>query len=119
MRRMVSAGVLMALVFLIPAAPAAARAETSGLDAACQTVERKIFEDIRELVTIDLDTATDIEVRVVANQIMSATKDDSFPVLPPALQERLDGTGKTCGPSSRRACTAPGRRICGSRSAER
>jgi LPXTG-motif cell wall-anchored protein len=92
MRRMVSAGVLMALVFLIPAAPAAARAETSGLDAACQTVERKIFEDIRELVTIDLDTATDIEVRVVANQIMSATKDDSFPVLPPALQERLDGT---------------------------
>lgn len=86
MRRKISAGVLMALALLIPAAPAVAQAETPGLDAACQTVERKIFKDIRELVTIDLDTATDVEVRVLADQILSAAKADSLPVLPRALQ---------------------------------
>ena len=42
MRRTISAGVLMTLVLLIPAAPAAAQAETPGLNAACQTVERKL-----------------------------------------------------------------------------
>ncbi|MFI7543743.1 LPXTG cell wall anchor domain-containing protein [Actinoplanes sp. NPDC049599] len=92
MRREMSAGVLLALVLLIPAAPAAAQAETPGLDAACQTVERKLYKDIRELVTIDLDTATDVEVRVVANQILAAVKADSLPLLPRVMQERLDGT---------------------------
>jgi len=92
MRRKISAGVLMALVLLVPAAPAAAQAETPGLDAACQTVERKLFKDIRELVTIDLDTATDVEIQVVANQILAAAKADSLPVLPGAMQERLEGT---------------------------
>jgi len=91
-RRTISAGVLMALALLIPAAPAAAQAETPGLDAACQTVERKLFKDIRELVTIDLDTATDVEIRVVANQILAAAEAESLPVLPRAMQERLDGT---------------------------
>ena len=94
MRRKISAGVLMALVLLIPAAPAAAQAETPGLDAACQTVERKLFKDIRELVTIDLDTATEVEIRVVANQILAAAKADSLPVLPRAMQERLKGTAE-------------------------
>jgi LPXTG-motif cell wall-anchored protein len=92
MRRKISAGVLMALVLLIPAAPAAAQAETPGPNAACQTAERKIYKDIRELITIDLDTATNTEIRVVANQILAAAKADSLPVLPPAIQERLDGT---------------------------
>ncbi|SDT72966.1 LPXTG cell wall anchor domain-containing protein [Actinoplanes derwentensis] len=92
MRRQISAGVLMALALLIPAAPAAAQAVTPGLDADCQTVERKLFKDIRTLVTIDLDTATDTEVRVLANQILAATKAESLPVLSRAMQERLDGT---------------------------
>ncbi|MDP9794928.1 LPXTG-motif cell wall-anchored protein [Catenuloplanes nepalensis] len=92
MRWKMSAGVLVALAFLIPAAPAAAQAAQPGLDAACQTVERKAYTDIRKLVTIDLDTATDVEVRVLANQIMSAAKAETLPILTGAVQERLDGT---------------------------
>lgn len=92
MRGKLSVGVVMALALLIPAAPAAAQAEPTGLNAACQTVERKVYKDIRELVTIDLETATDTEVRVLANQILAAVKDEPFPVLPPALQAGLDGT---------------------------
>jgi LPXTG-motif cell wall-anchored protein len=87
-----SAGVIMALAFLIPAAPAVAQTGQPGLNDACQTVERKVFKDIRELVTIDLDTATDVEVRVLANQILAAATAESLPVLPGAVQERLDGT---------------------------
>lgn len=90
MRRMISASVLTALVLLIPAAPAAAQAEVPGRDAACQTVERKLFKDIRELITIDLDTATDTEIRVVANQIQAVAKAESLPVLPGVVQEKLD-----------------------------
>lgn len=92
MRWKLPAGVLMALAFLVPAAPAMAQTEPPVLNEACQTVERKVYKDIRELVTIDLDTATDVEVRVLANQILAAAKADSLPVLPDAIQERLDGT---------------------------
>ncbi|MEV4278695.1 LPXTG cell wall anchor domain-containing protein [Actinoplanes xinjiangensis] len=91
MRRRIPAGVLIALALLVPAAPAAAQAETPGLDAACQTVERKLYKDIRELVTIDLDTATDVEIQAVANQILAAVKTESLPVLPAAMQEHLGG----------------------------
>src|SRR4051812_5311683 len=77
---------------LIPAAPAVAHTRPPRVDQACQTVERKVYKDIRELVTIDLDTATDVEVQVLANQILAAAKADSLSVLPPALQQRLDGT---------------------------
>ncbi|SCF39200.1 LPXTG-motif cell wall anchor domain-containing protein [Micromonospora viridifaciens] len=92
MRWKIPAGVLMALVFLIPAAPAVAKTEPPGLNEACQTVERKVYKDIRELFTIDLDTATNVEVRVLANQILAAANADSLPILPRAIQERLDGT---------------------------
>ena len=92
MRGKISAGVLLALAFLIPAAPAVAQAESPGLNEACQTAERKVYTDIRTLFTIDLDTATDVEVRVLANQIMAAVKADSVPVLPRALQKAMDGT---------------------------
>ncbi|GLY01443.1 MULTISPECIES: LPXTG cell wall anchor domain-containing protein [Actinoplanes] len=92
MRRTIPAGVLTALALLIPVAPVAAQAAVPGPDAACQTVERKLYKDIRELVTIDLDTATDVEIRVLANQILAAVKADALPVLPPAMQEHLDGT---------------------------
>lgn len=92
MRWKTSAGVLVALAFLIPAAPAVAQAGSPGLNQACQTVERKVYKDIRELLTIDLDTATDVEVRVLANQILAVAKAESLPVLPRATQVRLDGT---------------------------
>ncbi|MFE9651664.1 LPXTG cell wall anchor domain-containing protein [Micromonospora sp. NPDC006431] len=92
MRWKIPAGVLMALAFLIPAAPAVAQTEPPGLNEACQTVERKVYKDIRELLTIDLDAATNVEVRVLANQILAAANADSLPVLPDAIQERLDGT---------------------------
>lgn len=92
MRWKIPAGALMALVFLIPAAPAVAQTESPGLNEACQTVERKVYKDIRELVTIDLDTATNVEVRVLANQILAAANADSLPILPRVIQERLDGT---------------------------
>jgi LPXTG-motif cell wall-anchored protein len=51
-----------------------------------------VFKDIRKLVTIDLDTATDLQVRVQAGQILTEANAESLPVLPPALQERLGGT---------------------------
>ncbi|MFD0783199.1 ALF repeat-containing protein, partial [Micromonospora azadirachtae] len=82
----------MALAFMIPAAPAVAQTEPPGLDETCQTIERKVYKDIRELVTIDLDTATVVEVRVLANQILAAANADSLPTLPAELQERLDGS---------------------------
>ncbi len=92
MRWKASAGVLVALAFLIPAAPASAQAAQPGLDKTCQTVERTVYKDIRELITIDLETATDTEVRVVANQVLSQAKAESLPVLTDAVQKQLDGT---------------------------
>jgi LPXTG-motif cell wall-anchored protein len=92
MRWKMPAGVLVALAFLIPAAPAAAQTEPPVLDAACQTVERKVFKDIRELIKIDLDTASDTDVRVLAGQILTVARANSLPLLPRALQTHLDGT---------------------------
>jgi hypothetical protein len=47
---------------------------------------------VRELVTIDLDSATDVQARILANQIPAEANAESLPVLPRAVQERLDGT---------------------------
>ncbi|XVV11475.1 LPXTG cell wall anchor domain-containing protein [Actinoplanes sp. CA-131856] len=90
MRGKIAAGVLMALALLIPAAPAMAQAEPPVLGADCQPVERKVFKDVRQLFTIDLDTANDSEVRLLAYRILDAT--ESLPVLPPALQKKMGGT---------------------------
>ncbi|MEU8390135.1 LPXTG cell wall anchor domain-containing protein [Micromonospora sp. NPDC048843] len=92
MRWKFPAGALLALAFVIPAAPAVAQIESPGLNEACQTVERKAYKDIRELVTIDLDTATEQEVRVLAARILSAANADELPVLPGAIQDALKGT---------------------------
>jgi outer membrane protein TolC len=94
MRWKMTVGVLVALAFLVPAAPAMAQTGPTGLNEACQTVERKVYKDIRTLVTIDLDTATDVELRVLANQILAAAKADTLPVLSGAVQARLDGTAE-------------------------
>ncbi|MFD6563180.1 LPXTG cell wall anchor domain-containing protein [Micromonospora profundi] len=92
MQLKIPASVLLALAFLIPAEPAVAQAQSPGLDAACQTVERKVYEDIRELYTIDLDTAAIVEVRLLAARILHEATTNKLTVLPGALQERLNGT---------------------------
>ncbi|KOX05615.1 cell wall anchor protein [Micromonospora sp. NRRL B-16802] len=92
MRWKTPASALLALAFLIPAAPAVAQAQSPGLDAACQTVERKVYKDIRSLYTIDLDTAAIVEVRLLAARILHEADTNKLTVLPGALQERLNGT---------------------------
>ncbi|GAA1789937.1 hypothetical protein GCM10009682_10030 [Luedemannella flava] len=91
MRSRIRVGVLLALAVLVPAAPAVAYAASSGPNASCQPVERKVYQDIRELVTIDLETASDTDVRLLANQIQAAAKANALTSLPGRLQERLDG----------------------------
>jgi hypothetical protein len=87
----IPAGILLALALLIPASSAVAQTGSPGLNATtCQTV--KLYTDIRELVTIDLDTASNIDIRVLANQILAAAKADSLATLPGRLQTQLDGT---------------------------
>ncbi|WP_030438742.1 ALF repeat-containing protein [Actinoplanes subtropicus] len=98
MRAKLPPGVLIALallvpaVFLIPAAPAMAQTGPPGLNESCQPVERKVYKDIRELMTIDLDTATDVQVRMEADRILYVANQESLPVLPGTLQGKLDGT---------------------------
>lgn len=87
-----AAGVLVGLALLVPAAPATAHTAAPGLDRDCRTVERKVFKDIRTLVTIDLDTASDDDVEVLATQILTEATAEELPVLPGELRERLKGT---------------------------
>lgn len=90
MRGKMTAGVLTALAFLIPAAPAAAQAGAPGQNAACQTVERKVYTDIRELLNFDLDTAEAKKVEQVFGQILSEAEAESLPVLPRAMHAVLE-----------------------------
>ncbi|GIE81200.1 hypothetical protein Aph02nite_71500 [Actinoplanes philippinensis] len=92
MIKKISAGALMALALLIPAAPAAAGAETPVLNEACQPVQPKVFQDFRELITIDLDTANAGEVRVLAYRLLEEAKAESFIVLPEEIEKKLGGT---------------------------
>lgn len=92
MRWKILAGALMALAFVIPATPAAAQVASPGLDGSCQTVERKVYKDIRELVTIDPDTANLGEVRLLAYRLLDAANKHSFVATPPALQTALSGS---------------------------
>lgn len=50
-----------------------------------------MYKDIRELTTIDPDTADITEVQILANQLLTKANDDSFVATPRALQEALDG----------------------------
>lgn len=92
MRGKIPAGVLMALALLIPAAPAIAQTPSPGPNEACQTVDRTVYKDVRTMVTVDLATATTTQVRLLANQILAEANRESLPVLPDAIQERLNGT---------------------------
>lgn len=90
MRWKIPAGTLLALTLLIPTTSAVAQTGSPALnETTCQTV---VYADIRELVTIDLNTASDTDIRVLANQIMAAAITDSLTTLPDTIQARLDGT---------------------------
>lgn len=92
MLKKISAGALMALAFLMPAAPAAAEPGTPVLNEACQTVEPKAFPDLRELITIDLDTADAGQVRVLAYRLLEAANATPLTVLPGRIEEALKGS---------------------------
>ncbi|MEV0003094.1 ALF repeat-containing protein [Micromonospora sp. NPDC050980] len=92
MRLKLAAGVLMALAFLIPGAPAVAQAQAPGLDPACQTIERRVYQDFRQLITIDLDTASTADLRLLAYRLLDEAKAESLAALPEAIEERLNGT---------------------------
>jgi hypothetical protein len=51
-----------------------------------------VYTDVRTLVTIDLDTASDRAVRVLAGQILTAANANSLTTLPGAIQTKLGGT---------------------------
>ncbi|MEU7586883.1 ALF repeat-containing protein [Micromonospora sp. NPDC049230] len=90
MRLKIAAGILLALAFLAPATSAVAQTRSPGLTGtSCRAI---VYTDIRELVTVDLDTASDTEVRVLANQIMAAAVRDSLTTLPGRIQVGLDGS---------------------------
>jgi LPXTG-motif cell wall-anchored protein len=83
--------VLVALAFLIPVASGVAQAGTPAPSQPCQTGERKVYKDFRQLVTIDLTTASDTDVRVLADQLLTEARAESLPTLPQSLQHGLDG----------------------------
>ncbi|WP_342750451.1 ALF repeat-containing protein [Pseudosporangium ferrugineum] len=56
---------------------------------ACQTVERKVYKDIREMLAIDLDAATDTELQILAAQLLTVAKAASLPILPGEIEEVL------------------------------
>ncbi|NYT94861.1 ALF repeat-containing protein [Salinispora sp. H7-4] len=92
MRGKILAGALMALAFFIPATPAAAQTPPLGLDETCQLVERTVYQDVRELVTIDPDTANYAQMRRLAYRLLKVAEDDSLVDTDRRLQEALSGS---------------------------
>lgn len=91
MRWKIPAGVMVALALLIPAAPAVAQTGTPrAATASCPAVV--VFTDVRTLITIDLDTASDRAVRVLAGQILTAANANALATLPGVIQTQLSGT---------------------------
>src|SRR5689334_3890612 len=84
MRWKIPACVLVVLALVLPA-PAAV-AQTRSDRAACEAVTHK---DIRALFVIDLETASDLEVRLLANQVDSVARAESLTGLDTALQDLL------------------------------
>jgi len=97
MRWKISASVLVVLALLVPTSSATAQNRSPSVDqATCQVV---LYTDIRELVTIDLDNASDLDVRVLANQILARARVDALTGLP----GRLDGLLRNGAPGDIRA----------------
>lgn len=87
MRWKIPACVLLVLALLIPASPAVAQTGSSTLDeTTCQAVT---YTDVRELFVIDVDTASDLEIRGLANQISSVARAESLTLLFDAVQDLL------------------------------
>jgi hypothetical protein len=90
MRWKIPAGVVMALAFLVPAAPAVAQtASPAAAETTCQTI---VYTDIRTLVTIDIDTASTGALRLLAYRVLAAANRNSLTTLPGEVQAALSGT---------------------------
>src|SRR3569833_1539066 len=101
MRWKVPAGALLVMALLMPATSALARTGSPApAQAACRTV---VYEDVRELVTIDVATASDTEVRLLANQVLAVAVAESLTTLPGRLQALLGGPA-----ADLRACVGTG-----------
>ncbi|WP_460407518.1 hypothetical protein, partial [Actinophytocola sediminis] len=69
MRWKIPTGALLVLALLIPASSASAQTGSARLaETTCQAV---VYTDVRELFVIDVDTASDLEIRMLANRIDS------------------------------------------------
>ena len=79
--------VLLVLALLVPTSSATAHTRSPSVhQATCQVI---LYTDIRELVTIDVDTASNLEIRVLANQILSHARVDALTTLPGRLNDLL------------------------------
>lgn len=94
MRWKILVGVVLASALVVPAAPALAegRAVPGAASKAAATCATVVYKDIRGLVTVDLDTASDTQVRILATQMLSAATTEGLTYLPDRVQAALDGT---------------------------
>lgn len=101
MRWSIPAGALIALAFLVPTAPAVAQTESPrtvtqtespGLNEDCEPVERKVYKDLRNQLSIDLDNAHFGELRLLASRILHEAHINSFNRLSDGINEGLEGT---------------------------
>jgi hypothetical protein len=93
MRWKIPAGVTLALALLVPAAPAVAQTTTTPrVETAASCPAVVVYTDLRQLITIDLDTASDRAVRVLAGQLFTAANANSLTSLAAALQTQLGAT---------------------------
>lgn len=88
MRWKIPIGVLSVIALLIPAPSAVAQTGSRLDEATCQEV---VYTDIRELFTIDVDTASDIEVRMLVGRIDSVARAELLVDLHAAAQSVLTG----------------------------
>jgi Short repeats of unknown function len=87
MRWKILASLFLVLALLIPASSAAAQTRSSRLEkAACQA---SMYTDIRELFVVDVDTASDLEIRVLVNRISAVAEAESLIELRGAAQQKL------------------------------
>jgi hypothetical protein len=87
MRWKIAAGVLVVLALLVPTSSAMAQTSSPSLNQ--ETCHVILYTDIRELVTIDVDTASDLEIRMLANRILAQARADALTELPGRLDELL------------------------------
>ncbi|OLF06147.1 hypothetical protein BLA60_32945 [Actinophytocola xinjiangensis] len=105
MRWKISTGLLLVLALLIPASPASAQPESPRPNAAA--CEAPTFRDIREFL-VDPDTATDLDIRILVNQMSSVARNESLTSLFQATQDLLrNGTAADLRDFVRTTWTTP------------